>query len=218
MSNIIQQLQEDLLNQNVSLSNTLRKAKVLASQLRSQELSAWAANELDGYKSAEELPDYRVIRTLSVGTWTNGAWIAKNHGIPLYKIKDEKLKELLTTYRVFDGIRTVEQLANDKERHFIFGPEIAIVVNGYVSEHGYGYTEIEIVVPPHEFDQILDSVKNRLLDFVLRLDETWHSNAPPSQEDLKNLVSVIIYNQPQGGSVSVFDQRGQHVTYQERIR
>jgi YD repeat-containing protein len=215
MTNILQQIQADVLNQNVSLSNTLRKAKVLASQLRSQELSNWVSSELDGYKSEKDLPDYRVIRTRSIGKWTNGAWLATNHGVPLYKITDEKLVETLTTLQVHEGIRTVEQYAAKQEHHFVFAPEITALVNHYVSEDGYGYSEIQLAIGAHEFEQILDTVKNRLLDFVLKLDETWNpAENPPSRDRLRELVSVVIYNNPQGGNVSVFDQRGQQVTYQ----
>jgi hypothetical protein len=70
MTNILQQIQADVLNQNVSLSNTLRKAKVLASQLRSQELSNWVSSELDGYKSEKDLPDYsRVDPIVKTRKW-----------------------------------------------------------------------------------------------------------------------------------------------------
>jgi YD repeat-containing protein len=214
MNDILQQIQADLLNQHASLSNTLRKAKVLASQLHSQELGAWVQFELDGYRSDRELPDYRVIRTRSVGTWTNGHWSVSNRGVPLYKISDARLREALTTLHVSDGIRTVEQLATRQEQHS-FAPEIVALVNDYVSEDDYGFMEIQLVVPSFEYEQILDIVRNRLLDFVLKLDETWHlDDKHPSRDEVKGLVSVTIYNSPQGGNVSTFDQRGQQVTYQ----
>jgi hypothetical protein len=141
--------------------------------------------------------------------------LVSNHGVPLYKIDDERLRETLTTLPVSYGIRTVEQLATEQERHFVLSPEIVALVNGYVSENDYGYSEIQLMVSPHEFEQVLDIVKNRLLDFVLRLDATWHPDDKlPSRDEVKNLVSVTIYNNPQGGNVSTFDQRGQQVTYQ----
>ena len=46
---------------------------ILASQLKSDELTRWVEKELDGYESIGELPDYRIIDTLGcVGKWTNG--------------------------------------------------------------------------------------------------------------------------------------------------
>ena len=77
---MLQQIQSDLLNQEVALSTILRKAKVLASQLRSEELSNWVSQELDGYNSSANLPDYRIMSTGCFGAWTNGYWIVKGHG------------------------------------------------------------------------------------------------------------------------------------------
>jgi AbiTii-like protein len=73
----------------VPLSSTLRKARVLASQLNSDELANWASRELDGYQSVDELPDYRVIRTGCVGDWTNGFFTVNNQGVRLGKIDNE---------------------------------------------------------------------------------------------------------------------------------
>jgi len=212
---ILRQIQSDLLKQDVSLSNILRKAKVLAFHLHSDELRTWVSHELDGYKSSSELPDYRVIRTACVGKWTNGYWMVSNRGVPLFKIDDEQLRDFLTTFRVYDGIRTIEELAKQQGQHFILPPDVTVLVNRYVSERGYAYAELQYAVGPHEFEQILDTVKNRLLDFVLKLDENWHiEDNPPSGDDLRDLISVVIYNSPQGGNVSIFDQRGQQVHYQ----
>ena len=113
------------------------------------------------------------------------------------------------------GIRTIEQLAANEDKHFILGADIVGFVNRYVAEDGYGYMEIEYAVGQHEFEQVLDTVRNRLLDFVLKVDENWPTeNSPPSKDELSKLVSVTIYNNSQGGSMSVFDQRGQQVQYQ----
>jgi len=165
---------------------------VLASQLRSEELANWVSQELDGYKSTEELPDYRVVSTGCFGTWTNGYWIVKGRGVPLSKVRDEKLKKFLTTFAVRDGIRTVEQHAAGSDSRFGLSADITSCVNHYVSEEGYVYAEIQYAIGRHEFAQILDTVRNRLLDFVLKLDENWSAeDNPPSKDELSNLVSVV---------------------------
>ena len=46
-----EQIQIDLLNPDASLSTVLRKARVLASQLKSKELQGWVEQELEGYKT-----------------------------------------------------------------------------------------------------------------------------------------------------------------------
>lgn len=215
MTDILKQIQTDLLDSKVPLSTVLRKAKVLAHQLRSKELNDWVSQELDGYKSDVELPDYRVLQTACVGAWTNGFWMVKNLVVPIHNIEEKWLKERLTRHPVWEGVRSVEQMVENKELKYVLIPELTRLVNYYVNENGYSFAEIKILVGAHQFEQILDTVRNRLLDFVLELSETWNvRGALPPEAELSNLVSVFIYNNPQGGKVSVFDQRGQQVVYQ----
>jgi hypothetical protein len=57
---IVLELQRDCLDQTVSASTILRKAKVIASKLELEELSHWLTSELEGYDcSLDELPDHR---------------------------------------------------------------------------------------------------------------------------------------------------------------
>jgi hypothetical protein len=140
--------------------------------------------------------------------------MAKNHLVPLEKIDDDQLRQYITSYHVRVGIRTVEEFATDKQRRYRLSPEVTAAVNDHVSEDGYGFMDIALALGQHDFEQILDTVRTRLLDFILKLDKSWHiDEKPPSKDTLSNMVSVTIYNQ-QGGSMAVFDQRGQHVNYQ----
>ncbi len=216
MLDVLSQIQSDLLNPNASLSDILRKAKVLASQLGSEELDSWVSHELDGYKDKNSLPDYRVLRTSVAGTWTNGYHSYKFRGVPLFSLEDEDLKKGLTTYNVTNGISTVEDLAKlPDDQKLSVSTEVLAYVNTLLGEDGYGYTHLFYSVGAHNFKQILETVKNRLLDFVLKLGKEWKPKEnPPGQTEIGRLVSITIYNNPQGGSVSLFDQRGQHVQYQ----
>ncbi len=212
---ILKQIQADLISEGTPLSSTLRKALILASSLKSLELKEWANNELNGYKSPDKLPDYRIIHTSCVGLWTNGYWKATNHQVPTWKIEDKKLKEYVTVFSVYDGIKTIEEFSQNADLKFFVPPEITTMVNTFVEEQGYGYAQIQYAVHSQHFQQILDTVKNRLLEFVLTLDENWNLKSDkPSHDQLNDLLSVVLYNIQQGGSMSVFDQRGQKVNYQ----
>jgi hypothetical protein len=212
---ILSQVQADLVDSDASLADTLRKARVLAHRINSSELDHWASLELDGYKDISEVPDYRIIEAGCAGTWTNGRWRIQNQGVPLHQIDSQNLVDLITKYPVRDGIRTVEHLSASKEQNIIITPELTTMVNHYVGDQGYGFSEIRILIHSYHFEQILDTVKNRLLDFVLRLNDEWQpDDKPPSNEFINHLVSITIYNNPQGGNVSIFDQRDQQVDYQ----
>lgn len=213
---ILRQIQIDLLDHSAPLSSVLRKARILAHELDSTELTKWITQELEGYEPGSELPDYRIIRTGCVGQWTNGYWMVRNHLVPVHKIEDENLKKLLTTFPVRHAIQTVENLAhNEREGGFILPPDLTSYVNHFLREDDYGFMQISYAVGARDFDQILDAVRNRLLDFILKLGENWDAAVGSlSPGTINGMVSVIIYNNPQGGSMTFFDQRGQQVSYQ----
>lgn len=214
---ILPQIQSDLLDPTVPLSAILRKAKVLASQLKSEELARWVDRELDGYDDIHDLPDYRRLATTVAGTWTNGYYVVKNRGLSLASIEDDDLRNRLTTFLASQGIREVEQIPEmlAEGHHFQLPAEVAALVNTHVAERGYFYSQLHFSLGAHNFEQMLDTVRNRLLDFVLQLTSQWDpQKSLPAEEDVSQLISVVIHNKPEGGPVTVFDQRGQQVTYQ----
>ena len=214
---MLDQIQSDILDDEVPISAILRKAKVLAAQLNSEELKQWASSELDGYAEISDLPDYRVIRTSSAGTWTGGVHTVKNRAVQMSMIDDEDLKTILSTLHLKEGVRKVEEMAEElgDNKRIFHSPDIAGLVNDHVRDGIFGYSTLHYSISPHDLRQVLDTIRNRLLDFILKIDVSWEvKESPPPQEDVSRLIQVAIYNQPEGGSVTVFDQRGQHVEYQ----
>ena len=61
MSSLVEELQRDALDHRARLSDLLRKAKTIAVKLDLPELEKWVENELNGYQSGADVPDYRVI-------------------------------------------------------------------------------------------------------------------------------------------------------------
>lgn len=89
ISNIIKQIQSDIISPQVSLGNILLKAKVLAHYLKNHELKKWIKNELDGYLNRDELPDYRITTTPLFGTFSNGVYTHSNKIISIFDIPQE---------------------------------------------------------------------------------------------------------------------------------
>ena len=61
MASLVLELQRDALNANMSVSNLLRKALVVARKLGLRDIELWAQNELTGYADIEDTPGYRRI-------------------------------------------------------------------------------------------------------------------------------------------------------------
>jgi hypothetical protein len=60
MPSLVEELQRDALNTNISVTELLQKCLVVATKLGIDEFASWARLELDGYKG-QEVPEYRVI-------------------------------------------------------------------------------------------------------------------------------------------------------------
>src|SRR6266850_549109 len=61
MAGLVIQLQHDLATSNKSVTELLRMAKVISSKLDLAEISDWIGHELSGYATSKEVPDYRKV-------------------------------------------------------------------------------------------------------------------------------------------------------------
>ena len=60
MPSLIEELQRDALNQNVSVTELLQKCLVVAMKLGIDDFASWVRRELDGYKG-QKVPEYRIV-------------------------------------------------------------------------------------------------------------------------------------------------------------
>ena len=65
MDKIVIELQREALKSDFDIMNLLRKAYLVARKLKLQEFEDWVNNELNGYKDADKIPDYRFTKSSS---------------------------------------------------------------------------------------------------------------------------------------------------------
>ena len=65
MTTILEDIQNDAVDASKDLSTLLRKCKLLAARLGSQQLEDWLLWESNGYPGDVPVPDYRVWPSLS---------------------------------------------------------------------------------------------------------------------------------------------------------
>lgn len=77
---LLEEIRADVVNASMPLPSVLRKAKILAYKLRSDDLKRWVEQELGGYDcDSEQLPIYRRNETFSLGDFvTRFAQISKS--------------------------------------------------------------------------------------------------------------------------------------------
>ena len=71
MKSLVLELQREAMNPNSRLSDVLRKAMVVATKLKVQDLRVWVESELKGYSKDEEIPSYRKVNG-TLKAWNPG--------------------------------------------------------------------------------------------------------------------------------------------------
>jgi hypothetical protein len=170
--NLIEKIQDDILNPSIRLSSVLRKAKVLAYRLQNAEFKDWVDQELSGYTCDRDLlPDYRKANCLSFGNFVRRFAQVKSVAIPTYCLPDE-LREFATTLTFFEGIRALESIMESETESFNYPwpAEYAMVLENAVYEDMTCLAAWK-PVSQAQIEQVLDTVRNRLLNFVLELEQ-----------------------------------------------
>jgi hypothetical protein len=164
MASIVEQLQSDALKQSVSVSNLLRHVKLIAAKLKLGQVEDWVQKELDGYGNSE-IPEYRLVR---------GAPRAHNpfHGwIPIV-LDDPELMDALSTREIGQKISELEDLLTDTTQTTLqipFPPHTVMQLN---QNARVPLADMALHVSRAAVVGIVDSVRNRILDWAIELERS----------------------------------------------
>lgn len=168
---LINDIRTHILDPKFPLTSILRETLVLAKALKSNELTAWVEAELEGYRSDTEIPAYRKFRTQSMGSGLNDVWRANNVPLPTFVLPDE-MRDYVDNGVVGQGVRELESLLESKKTAF-HKPWPDTLIGYYNSLPQVAMTLVTayIVFPRGVIVHVLDSVRTRLLRFVLEIEE-----------------------------------------------
>ncbi len=150
----------------------LRKCAVLGDQLNNDDLRDWALQELQGYGSDGEAPEYRkigaVLRGNLAGPLQSGY---KNVAIPAVGLPKE-LRDQAHTTVLAQGVAGVERLLEGEGETLTFmwpGDWIALAQHkGRIMEGHVLYAAWQDI-NKSAVAGVLDAIRNRVLEFCLRL-------------------------------------------------
>ncbi|MEL6555357.1 MAG: hypothetical protein AAFQ63_18135 [Cyanobacteria bacterium J06621_11] len=175
---LLQRIQEATVDPTYRLTDILRLCKILSSRLDHSGFKDWIANELDGYSEVAFLPDYRKLENLSCHGHLFGAFGREVRNVPIATLSlPEEWRKPVSTKHVRINIssleRTVDEAASSQET-VLQAPWDANLLVLLRRENpfdpmvlGQAWTDISVA----SFVAILDTVKNKILDFVLELDD-----------------------------------------------
>ena len=160
MEGIVIQLQKDALDDSIDIETLLRKAFLVARKLNLEDFKKWILEEQNGYKS--KVPDYRMIQGKIYG------WNPYHGWIPM--ILPAKVADIASRMPIPNSISSLLDVYNSSE------DRVAFSVNGAMTEFfnnstDFMPTKYAFFVSKSELYRIMSTVRNKILDWALLLEE-----------------------------------------------
>jgi hypothetical protein len=168
---LLTQIRDELVSGDILLSVALRKARVLAESLNDEDFTKWVKFEMNGYPpESTDVPGYRVLNVPSIGHFV-GAFgrEARNINLPSFNLS-KAVQEFMEKTILIEGVAGLEALISSESNSIVIKWPANIVVmcqdKFYV---GMSLIDANKQIGRSMIVQILESIRNRLLEFVLSL-------------------------------------------------
>jgi len=166
MKSLVLELQREAMNSNSSMSDVLRKAMVVATKLKVQDLKAWVETELKGYTKDQEIPSYRKVNG------TLKAWNQYNGWIPVI-VRHSELSEKLSKRSITQPISELESLIQQKDAGGVLQVPLPHewLMKFFADSEEFRLGMVPtLIVDKSQIEGILDAVRNEILNWSLALE------------------------------------------------
>jgi len=162
------ELKRDVLDENVPVSSLLRKALVIAKEIRDAKNERWISAELKGYADDEEVPDYRDItgRVIVRDHYTGWQYLYTQNLTP------DKVKIISS----FHFRAALSEYEGNAKQEFVAITYSERAERKLIELMGGGPMIPAIQFTGVQFQRILDSVRNKLVDWVSDLSDVQPAN------------------------------------------
>lgn len=189
---------KELVNDEISLEKALRRVIVLAKDLKDPKLEQWAKNEIRGYSNLEEIPEYRRVNFIFIGSYVGGGIKYNNAPLPMEFLKQLSQEEQknITTYKMKESLGFLELSIekNEKLGRPITPENMQLFSVGTNAEILLARGEINL----SEIITIVNEVKTRTLDILCELEDKFgcldDMDITDSDDKIKNEARQNIYN------------------------
>ncbi len=197
----LDELIDQVVDDRVTLNSVLLKAKVLAYNLHADNLKVWLEGEINGYYSEAVVPEYRHVSVQSVGTFTEGSMMIRNHPIPLFRLSED-LREFAEHVTILQSIASIKGLIDNDEGDNIqinWPSDMLTILNLELRQknHPGGYIDAHSKVGRVSVQAILDNTRNRLLTFLMELREQYPNldiSKSTADADKRQTAQVLVTN------------------------
>ncbi|BCX48609.1 chemotaxis protein cheY [Haloferula helveola] len=183
MGDLLTQIQNEAVDGESDLSSLLRKCRVLAQRIDNAALKEWVNHELNGYSDAEALPAYRIIGTPCVNGHYFGSFSSEIRNVPIPRTAvDERVRDHVFTLPLLPGVRVLEEQADSATDGYItfrIAPEACGFVHDPSIAPGFHLGAMQKILSVSALEGVLDSVRNRILNFTLELESEADQTGDP---------------------------------------
>ena len=200
---LVESIIVDITNRDISISDLLRKVHVLAFKLNNEPLKHWLNCEVNGYEQDAEIPKYRKLSAVLFGQIEqnrgfSGSMIYHHFRLPIDHLPD-KIKSLIQSWDYRSPINEIQHILDssksDGSVRVTCSNQIIPLVSKALESNIY-VNQVWLEVPLYDLSNIVDSVKNKLLDIMLGIDTELNLgvdfNLPQNQQRVNNVVNNII--------------------------
>lgn len=160
MDGIVIELEKEALDETVSVESLLRKAYLVARKLKLTEFEEWINKEQNGYNG--EVPDYRMIN----GNYK--AWNPYRGWMPV--ILTPKMGKFMSSIPSHQSISSLTETYTSSEGSIQF--TLNAEINDFLNRSTDGFeTQFSFNTSRSEIYRILSTVRNKILDWALLLEE-----------------------------------------------
>lgn len=169
---LLREIQDAAIDSKADLASLLRKCKVLAARLGSEEFKSWVDSELSGYKNVEDLPEYRILHVTSKGHFSGAFGSGMNNAdIPMFCLP-EKFREIMSRSNMMEPVASIEALVSKSDGGTVqepWNPDFVAMVSQKIYQ-GMNCMQAWKVIPITALIAALDEIRNRILNFVLEIE------------------------------------------------
>lgn len=163
MSSIVLDLQNEVTKSDCDIVSVLRKAHLIAAKLGLTDFDKWILCELNGYKSGDTIPDYRIIRGSLKALNPYYGWIPA-------MIADKETEDLICNKKVYTSIPEIVSLCK-REKDGLkseFPGKILETLNEMFDYPIPTTFELHFSVPA--MASIVEKVKTTILEWTIKLE------------------------------------------------
>ena len=214
-------LLDDIINLAIDgsqpLPDILRKCLLLGHELKNEQLKDWANQELNGYKSGKDVPEYRIIPALARGNFIGPLHAQYNrHLIPSVVLK-EKHREFAERVYLVQSVSAYADVLKERDGKssggfliFNWDPNMVGYYQEKLMQGGFICHAAWQEIPVSALAEMLDTIRNRTLNMALQIKDELGSSYTSLRKiesgETESKIQSIIFQNTGGNTTVAFGQ------------